>query len=199
MRRSSGSYAKALSKRSGNARLKDTMGLMTLEIERLIGAESQLEMACESAERGAVRRYVQAYMDDDPVFYSEDAARASKYGGPVAPPLFPMNMFGRPFGTPDPFQEHASDPDFDGIVGSTAQGLPPLPLPKGVGLLNAATDVEVFRLVRHGETVTSKTRYASITEKQSSKGPMLLVVIETEYRTGDGELLLRVKKTHIRR
>jgi len=172
---------------------------MTPEIERLIGAASGTEAACDAVEPGAVRRYVQAYMDDSPMFHAPDDARRARYGGPVAPPLFPMNMFRRPFGTPDPFAEHAGNAHFDGIVGSTAQGLPPLPLPKGTGLLNAGTEVEVYRYARHGETVTARSRYASITEKESSKGPMLLVVIETEYRTGAGELLLRVKKTQIRR
>lgn len=171
------------------------MSLMTPEIERLIGAESGTETACDVVERGAVRRYVQAYMDDDAMFHTDDV----RYGGAVAPPLYPMNMFRRPFGTPDPFEEHARNPDFDGIVGSTAQGLPPLPLPKGIKFLNAGTEVEVLRYARHGETVSAKSRYASITEKQSSKGPMLIVVIETEYRAGDGDVLLRVKKTQIRR
>lgn len=175
------------------------MGLLTAEILNLVGAESGVEVACEPVERGAVRRYVQAYMDDDPIFYSEEETRSLQYGIPVAPPLFPMNMFRRPAGTPDPFAERASDAHFDGIVGSTAQGLPPLPLPQGIGLLNAGTEVEIFRYACHGETVTAKSRYSSITEKESSKGPMLLVVIETEYRTESGELLLRVKKTQIRR
>lgn len=175
------------------------MGLLTDEVKNLIGAESGIETACEPVERGAVRRYVQAYMDDDPIFHSEEATSRLRYKKPAAPPLFPMNMFRRPFGTPDPFAEHADNPDFDGIVGSTAQGLPPLPLPKGIGLLNAGTEVEVFRYAQHGETITAKSRYHSITEKESSKGPMLLVVIETAYRTDAGELLLRVKKTQIRR
>ncbi|OGA46454.1 MAG: hypothetical protein A3F74_09920 [Betaproteobacteria bacterium RIFCSPLOWO2_12_FULL_62_58] len=172
---------------------------MTPEIERLIGAESDNETACDVVERGAVRRYVQAYMDDASIFYAEEQRGDSRYGGPVSPALFPMNMFRRPFGTRDPFEEHARNLDFDGIVGSTAQGLPPLPLPKGIGFLNAGTEVEVFRYARQGESVTAKSRYASITEKHSSKGPMLLVVIETEYRAGNGDLLLRVQKHQIRR
>jgi len=175
------------------------VSLLTSEVEKLIGAESGVEVACDAVERGAVRCYVQAYMDEDPIFHSEETARGLRWGASVAPPLFPMNMFRRPFGTPDPFAERAADPDFDGIVGSTAPGLPPLPLPKGIGLLNAGTEVEVFRYARHGESVTAKSRYHSITEKLSSKGPMLLVVIETEYRSGGGDLLLRVRKTQIRR
>ena len=155
-----------------------TASLLTPEVKKLVGAESGLETACEPVERGAVRRYVQAYMDEDPMFH-EGLRRGDVRGDAVAPPLFPMNMFRRPFGTPDPFAEHAGNPDFDGIVGSTAQGLSPLPLPKGIGLLNAGTEVEVFRYARHGETITAKSRYHSITEKQSSKGPMLRKVSTT--------------------
>ena len=175
------------------------MTLLTPDIQKLIGATSEVEVACDPVERGAVRRYAQAYMDDDPILYSIEATRGSRYGGPVAPPLFPMNMFRSPPGSPDPITERAHDPDFDGIVGSTAQGLPPLPLPAGMSFLNAGTDVELFRYARHDETVTAKSSYDSITEKQSSKGPMLLVVIATEYRNAAGDLLLRVKKTQIRR
>src|SRR5512146_1247820 len=179
--------------------LGGVVGLLTAEIRNMVGVESGIEVATDPVERGAVRRYVQACMDDDLIFYSDEKARGLRYGSAVAPALFPMNMFRRPSGTPDPFAERANDPHFDGIVGSTAQGLPSLPLPKGIGLLNAGTEVEVRRYARHGETVTARSRYHSITEKESSKGPMLLVVIETEYRTGSGELLLRVKKTQIRR
>ena len=175
------------------------MALLTPEVQKLVGATSEVEVACDPVERGAVRRYAQAYMDDDPIFYADETTRGSRYGGAVAPPLFPMNMFRQPFGTPDPFAARAGNPDFDGIVGSTAQGLPPLPLPPGTALLNAGTEVELYRYARHGETVTAKSGYDSITEKASSKGPMLLVVIATEYRNAAGELLLRVKKTQIRR
>ena len=38
-----------------------------------------------------------------------------------------------------------------------------------------------------------------MTEKTTSKGAMLLVVIETEYRNAQGDLLLRVRKTQMRR
>ncbi len=175
------------------------MALMTREIEALIGARSGVEKACEAVERGAVRRFVQACMDDGALFQGGGGAEPSRYGGPVAPPLFPMNMFRTPFGAPDPFASLAESPDFDGIIGSTAQGLPPLPLPEGIGLLNGGTEVEVYRYALHGEEVTAQSRYASIVEKESSKGPMLIVVIEIDYRNDSGELLLRVKKTQIRR
>jgi hypothetical protein len=66
-------------------------------------------------------------------------------------------------------------------------------------LLNGGSEVEFFRYARHGETVVQRSTYADIYKRQSKSGPMLLVIVETEYRTGDGELLLRVRKIHIRR
>ena len=174
------------------------MTLLSDEIRSYIGRTGTTEVACDVVERGAVRRYLQAYMDEGERFSGSDD-ETSRFGGAVAPPLYPMNLFRRPAGTPDPFAERARDPHFDGIVGSTAQGLPPLPLPPGIGLLNAGTDVEIFRYARLGETIVAVSRYADITEKVTNKGEMLLVVIETDYRTGEGELLLRVRKTQIRR
>jgi hypothetical protein len=173
------------------------MTLLTDEVRSFIGAVGTTETACDRVEEGAVRRYAHACMDASRRYLptSEDP----RLGGPVAPPLYPMNMFRRAADTSDPFEERARDPHFDGIVGSTAQGLPTLPLPTGTGLLNAGTEVEIFRYARIGDTVTAISRYADISEKTTSKGPMLLVVIETEYRNGGGELLLRVRKTQIRR
>jgi len=162
----------------------------------LIGAEGVVETACDPVERGAVRRYAQAIMDPDPAYASDEAG--ARYGGAVAPPLFPMNMFRRPFGTPDPIQDNAENPDFDGIAGNVAQGLPPLPLPPMV-LLNGGTEVEFFRYARHGEHVTAQSRYLDITEKTGKQGPFIVVLIETLYRGEKGDLLLRVVKTLLRR
>lgn len=170
--------------------------LLTDAVKAMIGVESPVEIACDVVEAGAVRRYAQAIMDEDPRYGQEGASNWP--GGPVAPPLFPLHMFRRRLGAPDPFAERADDPDFDGLPRSTSQGLPPLPV-GNLALLNGGLEVEFFRYARHGETITSQSRYLDITEKLSSKGPMLLVRIETDYRSGDGELIVRATKTLIRR
>lgn len=173
------------------------MPLLTPEIEAFVGVESEMEVACDPVERGAVRRFAQASMDASEHYTDRSQAAQQRYGGPVAPPLFPMTMFRNDFGTPDTMLERADDPDFDGIVGSTAQGLPPLPT--DLALLNAGTEVELYRYARRGDTIQAKSRYEAISEKEGRSGPMLFVVIATDYFNGDGELLLRVKKTQIRR
>ena len=165
---------------------------------KYIGIESETETACDAVERGAVRRYAQAIMDEDPIF-SEPCANNARYGGPVAPPLYPTHLMRRPFGAPDPIQENARNPDFDGLSLGSTSGLPEIEPLKGYALLNGGSEIELFRYARHGETVTVKSRYADITQKETSKGPMIFVVLESEYRNGAGELLLRARRTLIRR
>ena len=65
--------------------------------------------------------------------------------------------------------------------------------------LNGGSEFEFFRYARHGERVSLKLSYADITEKESSKGPMVLVVRQYEFRSDGGELLMRARMTTIRR
>lgn len=173
------------------------MSLLTDEIRAFIGTCGSREMACEPVESGAIRRFCQATMDSSSRYMNRDVD--GRFQGPVAAPLFPASMFQRALGESDPFDAHRNNPDFDGIVGSTAPGLPALPLPSTVSLLNGGTEVEIYRYAQVGERVVALSKYLDIAEKASSKGAMLIVVIETEYRTADGELLLKVRKTQLRR
>lgn len=174
------------------------MALLPEAAKKYIGMQSETEIACDPVERGAVRRYAQAIMDEDPIF-SDACPNNARFGGPVAPPLFPTHMFRRAFGAPDPIQERAHDPDFDGLGATSAQGLPELAPMKHLSLLNGGSEIEFFRYARHGETVKLRSRYADIVEKETSKGPMIFVIIETEYRNGDDALLMKVRRTLIRR
>lgn len=173
------------------------MPLLTPEILAYVGVSTQAEFACDPVEQGAVRRYAQAIMDDDPD-YGPQAPAGSPWGGPIAPPLFANHAVRRPLGAPDIVQERAGDPHFDG-TGAPAGGLPPIGPLKGFAVLNGGAEFELFRYARHGERIQVTQRYAEITEKASSKGPMILVVVEAEFRTGQDELLLRARRTVIRR
>jgi hypothetical protein len=171
---------------------------MNEEIRRCIGMETDLQLACDPVEKGAVRRYAQAIMDIDPIYMGEEVAPSTRYGAPVAPPLFPNAMLRLPFGDRDLVQERAEDPDFDGSVGSSTLGLAPLPLVNSP-LLNGGTEVELFRYARHGEQIWLKSRYLDIYERETSKGWMLMVLIETDFLDKDGQLVMRFRKTQLRR
>jgi hypothetical protein len=169
------------------------LSLVGAEVLALVGAWTEPEFACDAVEPGAVRRFAQAIMDDDPC-YGPDGVHP-RAGAPVAPLLFPNHMLRRPFGTPDPL--HGRDADFDGVV--TAAGLPPLPGLRELAVLNGGSEFEFYRHALHGERVSFRQRYADIHEKASSKGTMAVVVIEGELRTEAGELLLRSRRTLLRR
>lgn len=172
------------------------MSLLTTEDRALIGVWSEVETACDAVEPGAVRRFAQAIMDDDPA-YGPGGDSGSRYGGAIAPPLFTVHMLRRAFGTPDVVQQRASDPDFDGVV--PAPGLPPLPGLAHLPVLNGGSEFEFFRYARHGERVTFRQRYADVREKPSSKGTIVVIVIESEMRAESGDLLVRARRTLLRR
>ena len=172
------------------------MTILTDEIRTYIGRQGDPAEACDAVEPGAVRRYAQAIMADADGDYAPGASPRGA-GGPIAPPLYPAFMFRRPLGTADVLSDRAEDPDFDGLVSSASDGLPELPLP-GRALLNGGSEIELLRYARHGERVIQRSRYADIYERDSKNGPMLFVIVETEYAVG-AEILLRVRKTIIRR
>ena len=174
------------------------MGILTDEMRQFIGVESEILSAPEPVEFGAVRRYAQAIMDEDPIFADDEAAKGEGLPGVVAPPLFPVQSFRRAYGAPDPLTERATDPDFDGSVGSSMRGLPELPT-AGLVRLNGGSEIELLRYARHGERISIQSRYASITERDSSKGPMIIVVIETNYFTKPDDVIMRVRSTSLLR
>ena len=174
------------------------MAILTDDMRRFIGVESPVLSAPEPVELGAVRRYAQAILDEDPIFAQDEAAREAGLPGAVAPPLYPVQSFRRAFGAPDPLVARATDPDFDGSVGSSIRGLPELPT-AGLVRLNGGSEMELLRYARHGERISIQARYASITERQTSKGPMIIVVIETSYFTTPDDVIMKVRSTSLLR
>jgi hypothetical protein len=168
--------------------------LLDDEARALVGAWTEPIPCCDAVEAGAVRRFAQAIMDDDPD-YAEGAS--TRFGGAIAPPLFPNHMLRRPFGTPDLVQQRAHDPDFDGIV--PQPGLPPIRCLAQLPVVNGGSEFEFFRHALHGERVAFRQRYAEIRETTASAGPLAIVVIEGEVRTAGGELLLRARRTLLRK
>ncbi len=172
------------------------MTMLTEEVRRYIGLETGPIQASEPVEKGEVRRFAQAIMDENPRYAA--AQPGDRFGAPVAPPLFPALMFRRPLGSPDPFV-NASDPDLDGLSLASHTGLPDLPLPDRA-LVSAGVETEFYRYARHGEEVVQRSVYRDIYERQSRRGePLLFTIIDSEFRTGDGELLVRFSYRYARR
>jgi N-terminal half of MaoC dehydratase len=162
------------------------------------GMEGEPQVAAMPLERDALRRFVQAIMDHDPVYYDEQLAAASKFGGLAAPPLYPVHAFRLPADVPDPLDVVARDPGADGTAGimGVAFGLPPIESPYR-RLLNGGNEIEFYRSLRVGERAVAQPRYADVTLKEGKSGSMLLVTVETRFTTESGEPLLLNRQTLI--
>lgn len=174
------------------------MPRLTEEIRSMIGLRTPLQRCCDVVESGAVRRYAQAIMDVDPIYMDQTYAAQTRYMAPVAPPLFPSAMLRLAFGEPDLIHQRANDPSFDGVVGSSSFGLPPLPLANG-SIVNGGTQVEFRRYVNHGEEVFLQASYEDIHERETSKGWALFVHYDCKFMDANGGLILRYKRIQIRR
>ncbi len=172
---------------------------ITEEVRALIGKESEPQTAFHVVESSEVRRFVQAVMDDDPIYWDTEYAQKSRYGTVVAPPLFPEVMFRREPGTPDPLAEAVTNPDFDGSGGGRGTGLPPVPLQGLPRLLNGGSEVEIYKLAAIGDRITARSKYVDIYEKKGRSGLMVFIVTETTYTNQHNEVLLIKRQTTIRR
>ena len=178
--------------------------VITDEIRALIGVEAEPTTSrWDTVEWGALRRFCQAIMDDDPAYWDEDYAKQTKYGGVIAPPLYPAFTSRRKPGTPDPLERFKEEPDWDGATGGRSGppepgSLPPINLPFK-RLLNGGVAAEFFAYSNPGDQITAQRKYVDITERTGRTGLMAILVTETTYTNQDGLLLCKVRNTLVRR
>jgi len=137
-------------------------------------------------------------MDPARRYWDKASAEASRYGGIVAPPAFPVHAFRRPAESlEDPFDNRA-DPEFDGTGRYMRPGLPKVPIPLA-GILNGGYEYEFYSYPKVGERIVSRSRYRDIYQREGKSGPMVFVLVEDEYATSDGRPLLKTTNTNIMR
>jgi acyl dehydratase len=149
------------------------MSLLTKELRALIGA-SRSYTAPEELGRAAIRYFALAIGSDNPVYTSDEAARAAGHDGIVAPPtlIFESNQY-------------ANQPrDADGFAGHGWE----LPVP-GARLVRGGNSYEFGRPVRPADVITVTWRLAGMTERAGAAGPMLIVTSVATYTDQHGELL----------
>jgi acyl dehydratase len=175
------------------------MSILNDEIRSYIGREGEPVTAPHPLSEDALRRFVQAVMETDPVHWDPEAAAASRYGEVVATPLQPLHAFVRPPGSPDPADALLTDPDWDGVPRDQGRrGLPAVPLPL-TRMLNGGTEARFHQLAAVGDVITARSRYADIQEKEGRSGPMVIVKQETRYTNQRDELLAVVTTSAIMR
>jgi acyl dehydratase len=150
--------------------------IITAEMRAAVGREGK--PVTYEVDKTGCRMFARAVGYREPIFHSEDAAKAAGYRNIVAPPHF--------LGTP------VWDPDQTGRPGEV-----PLDIPF-TRSLNGGTDIEYFDVVCAGDTLTAVTRLTDIQEREGRLGKMLIINSETTYRNEDGNVVAIVRGTGIK-
>lgn len=187
-----------MSTRADTSANQTVRNYITAEVQALIGARGSVIEAPDPVDRSMIRRFAQAIMDDDPLYWDDDYAARSRFGRIMAPPLFPLHAARRPGGSADPLELGIHDPDYDGAGDVLARlGLPELPIPQ-TRLLNGGNQVRVSTLAGIGDVIALQSTFDNIYQKEGRTGVLIFVEVRTDYRVKQtSEALLQSKQTFI--
>jgi acyl dehydratase len=138
----------------------------------LVGRES--EPVVHEVEKGAIRRFVEAIGDPNPLYVEEEVARAAGHAGLLAPPTFPVVL------TVNERFRHSLDLDARALLHSDQQ-------------------FEYARPIVAGDRITVVCRVADLQERAGASGPMDILVLEDEGRDAGGALVFRARATLVLR
>ena len=143
--------------------------VITQEMRDAVGVES--DPVSHEIEKGAIIKFAQAIGDTNPIFNDEQAARASRYGGIVAPPTFLRSTPSGPMkvSIKSPFSAN----------------------------LDGGSEWEYFEPVRPGDTVTVTQKFSDIYERSGRLGTMLFMIRETKYVNQFGQTVALQRSTGI--
>ena len=151
--------------------MSSTPSFLTEEMrQQAIGTVS--EPRTLEVEKGAIIKFAEAIGDENPVYNDEAAARASQYGGLIAPPTFLRSAV-------------AARPDLPFDV----------PFER---VLDGGSDWEYFEPVRPGDRITAVSSIEDITERNGRIGLMLIQTIVITYTNQFGQVVATQTNTSIR-
>ena len=146
--------------------------LITPELQALLGKEGEPEFF--EVEKGQLKRLAQALGDPNPLWNDLDYARKSRYGNIIAPPTFLVNS---------------------GLI-KLAVKLTDMMGPSR-NWLDVGMEIEFFKPIEAGDTITSTAKLIDLKEKRGKKGPMLILLLEATYKNQRGEVVKICRNTFI--
>ena len=148
---------------------QEQASVITQEMRDAVGVES--DPVSHEIEKGAIIKFAQAIGDDNPLYNDEQAARASRYGGLIAPPTFLRSTPSGPMkvSVQSPFSAN----------------------------LDGGSEWEYFEPVRPGDTITVTQKFADIFERTGRLGTMLFMIRETKYVNQFGQTVALQRSTGI--
>jgi acyl dehydratase len=125
-------------------------------------------------EKDEVLRYCRAIGETGPIYIDEAAARAAGHPGLLVHPTF-CAMFVRSFGRPD------------------------IKLNFGRTSFHAGEAIDSMAPIHVGDTLTAKTRLKEVYAKTGRSGTMAFTVWETSFTNQDGQQVVSVLESMVRR
>lgn len=148
-----------------------TPSFLTEEMRRAaIGRESPAQTT--EVEKGAILKFAAAIGDANPLYNDEEAARATRYGGLIAPPTFLRSVTA-------PRPEYPFDLPFHRV-------------------LDGGSDWEYYEPVRPGDRITAVSRIEDVNERNGRIGLMLISSIVITYTNQFGQVVATQTNTSIR-
>jgi len=164
--------------------------VVTPEVQAMVGTETEPASAPQEVCRSEIRRFVQAIMSDDPLWYDEEYAKKTQFGPGCAPAPYTLRAVGyfrRPLGTPDPVRSRSVDEDVRGDL--DVENTVRVPWPAGVGEFHGGSEVEYLQLPRVGDIITSVSKIVKIEEKTGRSGRLGLLHRDRIFTNQNGEVL----------
>lgn len=149
------------------------------EVEALRGKEFTWK-ASEEVGKSNIRLFALSINHMDPLFFDQDTAGKSKYGGIVAPPTFICETW----------QYRSMDVDTAGYPSDW------LEIPVG-RVVRAGNEYEFFEPLRPEDVLSVRMRVSDIIGREGKSGPMIFVTFEYEYKNQDGKLLAKHRETMV--
>ena len=147
--------------------------VITGEIKKLLNKET--EPVVYHIDSQWLKRFAEAMDDPNPLWQDEEYAGQTRYGGVIAPPTFPCSL------RCDALRKQLAEMDH--------------PLKK---LVNASSELELFKPIRVGDTITVTDKLVDATEREGSKGKMLVLTNEVTYKNQFGEVVAISRESAIR-
>lgn len=159
--------------------------LITPEIRAMIGKEATPFTSCDEVSTGDIRRFIQAVMDDNPIYYDRDKASKTKYGGIVCPGTFPITFVRRRApGTPDP----VASPRITEAEPEQRDELR-VPWPPHMKVFHAYSELFIYKFAQPGDRITQRTQITDIYQKQGRSGQLGFIVTDKTLVNQKGEVL----------
>ena len=160
--------------------------LVTDEVRALIGARGPVRSSPDEVSTSEIRRFAQAVFDDNRIFYDDEAARKSRFGGRVGPGTFSMHVLRSNIPFVDDALRWANANDEMHRVAVT-EGLPLPEKWEGLYHFHAGDDMEFLGLSHVGDRITAHPYLKDIYEKSGRNGALAFYVVRTDWKNQRGE------------